>query len=172
MAQASNYYTVAEDTAPADTTADSAGYTYATNNQGIPAYYQNIQNWFANNPSQADTEAAMQQYGVSAADIQAATGRSLDSYYNPPSNYVTNIPGVAGGSSGYNQPVQQPIVPTPVAADNPFVAGPTQQTVAADNPFVTAPVSNPPSNYVTPQAFTPPPAAVSAPAAATAPVTA
>ena len=64
--------------------AQSAGYLSATGTGGIglDQYNQNINNWFADKShTLADTLAAMQQYGVSAADIQAATGKSLDSFF-------------------------------------------------------------------------------------------
>jgi len=73
-----------EEATPADL---SAGAQYATANLagGMNQYNQNIQNWFADPTAhtRAETEAAMQQYGISAQDIQNATGKTLDSYYAP-----------------------------------------------------------------------------------------
>jgi hypothetical protein len=69
--------------APADT---SSAYDYATSTGGIGVNQmdQNIRDFFANNPSEFDTVAAMVKYGVSEADIQRATGKTLSEIYAPP----------------------------------------------------------------------------------------
>lgn len=50
----------------------SAGYTYAQNNSSIDNYYNVINDYLAQERSQDEIQAAMQQYGVSQADIDAA----------------------------------------------------------------------------------------------------
>jgi hypothetical protein len=52
----------------------SAGYTYAQNNSSIDNYYNVINDYLAQERSQDEIQAAMQQYGVSQADIDAARG--------------------------------------------------------------------------------------------------
>ncbi|NBW17094.1 MAG: hypothetical protein EBR82_54870, partial [Caulobacteraceae bacterium] len=61
----------------------SAAYQWAMGEGGIglDAMNKNIQDFFAANPDQAATEAAMQQWGVSNEDIQRATGKSFADYY-------------------------------------------------------------------------------------------
>ncbi|NDC91643.1 MAG: hypothetical protein EB089_07310, partial [Acidimicrobiia bacterium] len=68
--------------APVDT---SSAYDYATSTGGIGVNQmdQNIRDFFANNPSESATRAAMSEYGVSEADIQRATGRTLQEIYAP-----------------------------------------------------------------------------------------
>ena len=44
---------------------------------GLDAMNANIRNFFANDPDEATTRAAMEQYGVTDADIMRATGRGL-----------------------------------------------------------------------------------------------
>jgi len=50
----------------------SAGYTYAQNNSSIDNYYQVINDFLSQDRSQDEIQAAMQQYGVSQSDIDAA----------------------------------------------------------------------------------------------------
>jgi hypothetical protein len=52
----------------------SAGYAYAQNNSSIDNYYNVINDYLAQERSQDEIQAAMQQYGVSQADIDAARG--------------------------------------------------------------------------------------------------
>ena len=53
----------------------SAGYTYAQNNQGLDNYYQTITNYLDQNHTPEEIQAAMQQYGVSQADVDEANTR-------------------------------------------------------------------------------------------------
>jgi hypothetical protein len=67
-------------------TEPSAGYTYAQNNSGIDNYYQVINDYLAQERTQDEIQAAMEQYGVSQADIDAArdyqpSGGRLDESY-------------------------------------------------------------------------------------------
>jgi hypothetical protein len=73
------YYTTEVASAPAVVSAPaaveyqpSAGYTYAQNNSSIDNYYNVINDYLAQERSQDEIQAAMQQYGVSQADIDAA----------------------------------------------------------------------------------------------------
>jgi hypothetical protein len=50
----------------------SAGYIYAQNNSGIDNYYNVINDYLAQERTQDEIQAAMEQYGVSQADIDAA----------------------------------------------------------------------------------------------------
>jgi hypothetical protein len=50
----------------------SDGYSYAVQNQGLDNYYQVINDYLAQERTQDEIQAAMQQYGVSQADINAA----------------------------------------------------------------------------------------------------
>ena len=50
----------------------SAGYTYAQNNSSIDNYYNVINDYLAQERTQDEIQAAMEQYGVSQADIDAA----------------------------------------------------------------------------------------------------
>jgi hypothetical protein len=50
----------------------SAGYTYAQNNSGIDNYYSVINDYLAQERTQDEIQAAMEQYGVSQADVDAA----------------------------------------------------------------------------------------------------
>jgi acyl-CoA thioesterase-1 len=50
----------------------SAGYSYAMQNQGLDSYYQVINDYLAQERTQNEIQAAMEQYGVSQADIDAA----------------------------------------------------------------------------------------------------
>jgi len=50
----------------------SAGYTYAQNNSSIDNYYQVINDFLSQDRSQDEIQAAMEQYGVSQSDIDAA----------------------------------------------------------------------------------------------------
>ena len=52
----------------------SAGYSYAEQNQGLGNYYQTINDYLSQDRSQDDIQSAMQQYGVSQADVDAARG--------------------------------------------------------------------------------------------------
>jgi hypothetical protein len=50
----------------------SAGYIYAQNNSGVDNYYNVINDYLAQERTQDEIQAAMEQYGVSQADIDAA----------------------------------------------------------------------------------------------------
>jgi hypothetical protein len=50
----------------------SAGYTYAQNNSSIDNYYNVINDYLAQERTQDEIQAAMEQYGVSQADVDAA----------------------------------------------------------------------------------------------------
>ena len=50
----------------------SAGYTYAQNNSSIDDYYKVINDYLAQERTQNEIQAAMEQYGVSQADVDAA----------------------------------------------------------------------------------------------------
>jgi hypothetical protein len=52
----------------------SAGYTYAQNNSSIDNYYNVINDYLAQERTQDEIQAAMEQYGVSQADVDAARG--------------------------------------------------------------------------------------------------
>lgn len=56
-------------------------YAMAPGGIGLEAMNKNIQNFFAGNPTQEQTEAAMQEWLVTDADIQRATGKSFADYY-------------------------------------------------------------------------------------------
>jgi hypothetical protein len=58
------------------TGSQSAGYTFAQNNQGLPAYYQAIRDFLGGNPTPQQLQEAMDTYGVSQADIDAARTNS------------------------------------------------------------------------------------------------
>lgn len=69
----------------------SAAYQSAVGEGGIglDAMNQNIRNFFANNPDEAATRAAMEQYGVTDADIIRATGRGLGDRFAAPASRPT-----------------------------------------------------------------------------------
>jgi acyl-CoA thioesterase-1 len=50
----------------------SAGYIYAQNNSGVDNYYNVINDYLAQERTQDEIQAAMEQYGVSQADVDAA----------------------------------------------------------------------------------------------------
>jgi hypothetical protein len=52
----------------------SAGYSYAQQNQGLDSYYQAINDYLSQERSQDEIQAAMEQFGVSQSDIDAARG--------------------------------------------------------------------------------------------------
>ena len=56
-------------------------YAIAPGGIGLEAMNKNIQNFFAGNPTQEQTEAAMREYLVTDADIQRATGKSFADYF-------------------------------------------------------------------------------------------
>jgi acyl-CoA thioesterase-1 len=55
-------------------TEPSTGYSYAQQNQGLDSYYQAINDYLSQERTQDEIQAAMEQYGVSQADIDAARG--------------------------------------------------------------------------------------------------
>jgi hypothetical protein len=75
----------------------SAGYTYAQNNSSIDNYYNVINDYLAQERTQDEIQAAMQQYGVSQADIDAARGQS-GNYGKPDESYATAQYAEGGGA--------------------------------------------------------------------------
>mgnify|MGYP003349097529 CR=1 FL=1 len=61
----------------------SAGYTYAQNNQGIDQYYQNIQNWFANNPGSFVEGHVQQGIALEAGDTGDYFSIEWIGYFRP-----------------------------------------------------------------------------------------
>jgi hypothetical protein len=56
----------------------SAGYSYAQQNNDLDSYYQNISNYLLENHSPEEIQSAMEQYGVSQQDVDAANTRAYD----------------------------------------------------------------------------------------------
>jgi hypothetical protein len=52
----------------------SFGYSYAQQNQGLDSYYQAINDFLSQERTQDEIQAAMEQFGVSQADVDAARG--------------------------------------------------------------------------------------------------
>jgi hypothetical protein len=55
----------------------SSGYSYAEQNQGLDSYYQAINDFLSQERTQDEIQAAMEQYGVSQADVDAARGSGI-----------------------------------------------------------------------------------------------
>lgn len=80
----------------------TTAYEYATapGGIGLEAMNQNIQNFFAGNPTREQTEAAMREYLVTDADIQRATGKSFADYFPVQGGLSTaTVAPVTGGLS-------------------------------------------------------------------------
>jgi acyl-CoA thioesterase-1 len=58
----------------------SAGYSYAQQNQGLDSYYQAINDYLSQQRSQDEIQAAMEQFGVSQADIDSARGSGVGKF--------------------------------------------------------------------------------------------
>lgn len=106
----------------------SSGYDYATQNLtgGVDQYYKNINDFLSGSqagqsgtPSLADTQAAMKQYGVSPEDIQAATGKSLDSWYATPSTSTS--------SAGTTMPTLTPEIASSLMQRSMTTGAPTSE---------------------------------------------
>jgi hypothetical protein len=73
----------------------SAGYNYAIQNQGLDNYYQVINDYLSQERTQDEIQAAMEQYGVSQADVDAARGSGG---FKPDESYATAQYAEGGGA--------------------------------------------------------------------------
>ena len=76
----------------------SAGYTYAQNNSSIDNYYNVINDYLAQERSQDEIQAAMEQYGVSQADVDAARGYQPSGGGKTDESYATEQYAEGGGA--------------------------------------------------------------------------
>jgi len=112
----------------------SAAYRSATGAGGIglDAMNANIRNFFANNPDEATTRAAMEQYGVTDADIMRATGQGLSDRF----------PRRAAPAP---EPVEQEPIWWTAPAEFPITVGNQRWTGTADGPGRWEPVATTPA---------------------------